>query len=81
MLQVTGGDLRDFFGKSDDVLVGVKRGGVLQAIDLCVDFRGDLRIAMPYGDGKDAAKEVEVLVAVEIPNVLHLAAVGDQRVF
>jgi len=78
LLQVARGDLGDFFGEGHDVFVGIERGGVLQAIDLRGDFAGDLGVAVADGDGQDAAEEIEVLVAVEIPEVLHLAAVGDQ---
>jgi len=30
-------------------------------------------------DGDDAAKEIEILLAVEIPKVLHAGVVGDER--
>ena len=81
LLQVARGDLRDFFRQRHDVLVGIKRGGMLQPIDLRVHFRSDLGIAMPNRNGKDAAKKVQILVPVEIPDVLHLAAIGHQRLF
>ena len=38
-----------------------------------------LGLQWPDGDGQDAAEEVEILAAVQVPDVLHLAAVGDQR--
>jgi hypothetical protein len=81
LLQVARRDLRDFFRQRHDVLVGIERGGVLQAIDLRVHFRGDLRIAMPNGNGKDAAKKIQVLVPIQIPDVLHLPAIRHQRLF
>ena len=61
------------------MLIGIERGSVLQAVHLRGDFAGDFGIAVADGNGEDAAEEVEVLVAVEVPEVLHLAAVGDQR--
>jgi hypothetical protein len=51
---------------------------VLQAVHLRGDLAGNLGIAVPDRDREDAAEEVEVLVAVEILEVLHLAAVGHQ---
>ena len=54
---------------------------MLQAIDLRVHLGGDLRIAMPNRNGKDAAKKIQILVPVKIPYVLHLTAVGHQRLF
>ena len=78
-LQIAGSDLRHFFGEIDDGFVGIERGGVLQAIDLRLDFAGDLGIGVADGDGEDAAEEIEILAAFEIPDVLHVGAVGDQR--
>lgn len=43
------------------------------------NFAGNLGIAMANRDGEDAAEKVEVLVAVKIPEVLHLATIGDQQ--
>ena len=34
---------------------------------------------MSHGNGQDAAEEIEILVAFHVPEVLHLAAVGHQR--
>ena len=60
------------------MFVGVERRSVLQPADLRVHFAGDLRVAVTHGDGQDAAEEIEVLVAFQVPQVLHLAAVGDE---
>lgn len=79
LLQIAGSDGRDFFGERDDVLIGIKRGRVLEAVHLRGHLAGDLGVAVADGDSEDAAKEIEVLVAVEIPDVLHRAAVGHQR--
>ncbi len=80
LLQSAGRDLGDFFGQIDDGFVGVERRGVLQAVDLRLDLAGDLGIGVADGDGQDAAEEVEVLAAFEIPDVLHAGAVDDERV-
>jgi len=79
LLQVPWRDLRDLLCQCHDVFVGIERRRVLQPVDLRVHFAGDLRVAVPHGDGQDAAEEIEVPVAVKIPQVLHLAAVGDER--
>jgi len=49
---------------------------VLQPVDLRAHLAGNLRIAVAHGDGKDAAEEIEILVAFHVPEVLHFAAVG-----
>ena len=36
---------------------------------------------MPHGNREDAAEKIQILVPVEIPDVLHLAAIGHQRLF
>ena len=78
-LQRAGSNLRDFFGEIDDGFGGIERGSVLQAIDLRLDFAGDLGIGVPDGNGENAAEEIEIPAAFEVPNVLHVRAVGDER--
>ena len=78
-LQRAGSDLRHFFGEIDDGFVGIERGSVLQAIDLRLDLAGDFGIGVADGDGQDAAEEIEIPAAFEIPDVLHVRAVGDER--
>ena len=68
-----------FFCQRHDMLVGIQRGSVLQAIDLRVDLGSDFRIAVADRDRQDAAKKIEILVSVQVPQVLHFAAVGHQR--
>jgi len=71
--------LRDLLRQRHDVLVGIERRSVLQPVDLRVHFAGDLWVAVTHGDGQDAAEEIEILVAFHVPEVLHFAAVGHQR--
>ncbi len=72
-------DLRQFLGQRRLRLVGEDRGDVLQPIDLRVHFPVHLFIAMADADGDDAAEEIQVLIAVGIPNVLILGVRDDQR--
>ena len=74
-----GRDLRQLFRQRDNRFVGKQRGSVLQLVDLRLDLRRDLRIAVAHADGHDPAEEIEVLVALDIPQVLHRAVVGHQR--
>ena len=78
-LQYPGSNPRQFFREIDHGRVGIKRGGVLQAVDLGLDFGSDLGVSVPDGDGQDAAKKIEVLPSLEVPQVLHGAAVRDKR--
>ena len=79
LLQIPRSDLRDFLRQRHDVFGGVERRSVLQAVDLRAHFAGDFRIAVPHGDRQDAAEEIQVLVAFDVPEMLHLAAVSHQR--
>ena len=79
LLQIPGCDLCNFFCQRHDMFVGIKRRGMLQAIDLRGHFGSHLRIAMAHGHRKDPAKKIEILVSVQVPQVLHLAAVCHQR--
>ena len=69
----------DFFGERDDLFVRVKRREMLQFVDLGVDLAGDFGIAVANGDGEDAAEKVEVLAALDVPDVLHFGTIGDER--
>src|SRR6266478_1488829 len=61
------------------MFVGIQRGGVLQAVDLRIDLAGHLWIAVADRNGQDAAEEIQVLAAFQVPQVLHFAAVRHQR--
>ncbi len=78
-LQRAGSNLRDFFGQGHDVLVGIERRSVLHPVDLRVDLAGDFGIAVAHRDGQDAAEEIEIFAAFQVPEVLHLGMVGDKR--
>ena len=78
-LEVAGGDLRQLFRQGDDGLVGVKRGGMLQAVNLRLHFGGDLLVTVPDADGEDAAEEIEVAAALGVENVLGVGVVHHQR--
>src|ERR1700722_11769174 len=73
-LQRAGRDLGQLFGERHHRLVGKAGGYVLQAVDLSFGARDDPRITVAHADGYDAAKEVEILLALDVPNMLHEAA-------
>jgi hypothetical protein len=52
---------------------------VLQLIDLGVNAAVHEVVAVADADGDDAAEEIEVLVAIGIPNVLIFGMRDDQR--
>ena len=53
---------------------------MLQAVDLSFGARDHARIAVAHADGHDATKKVEILLALDVPNMLHQAAVHGQRI-
>ena len=53
---------------------------MLQLVDLSFDLGGDPRIGMAGGNGHDAAEEIQILLAVSIPQVLHAGVIGDQGI-
>ncbi len=79
LLQISWCNLCDFFGQCHDMFVGIQRGSVLQAIDLCVDLAGHLGVAVADRNGQDAAEEIQILAAFEVPQILHFAAIRHQR--
>src|SRR5882762_493819 len=79
LLQISRGNLCDFLSQSYDVFVRIERGRVLQAVHLGIDLAGDLGIAVADGNGQDAAEEIQILAAFQIPEILHLATIGHQR--
>ena len=80
LLQTAGRNLRKLLGESDHGLVGKARGDVLQPVNLCLSSRDDARIAMADTDGDDAAKKIQILLSLYIPNVLHRAVIHGQRI-
>ena len=74
-----GGDLGQLFCQSHNRLIGKQRGGVLELVHLGFNLGGDTRIAMADGDSHDAAKEIQVLVALGVPQVLHAGVISHQR--
>ena len=48
---------------------------MLQAIDLLLGARGHAGIAVADADGDDAAEEVEILLALHVPDMLHGAMI------
>src|ERR1700682_1525601 len=71
-------DLRDFFSQGYDLFVGIQGGSVLQAVDLRVDLAGDFGVTVADGDGEDASEEIKIFFALEVPEVLHFAAIDNQ---
>ncbi len=79
LLQISWRNLCNLFRQSHDMLGGIERRSVLQPVDLRGHFAGNLRVAVAHGNSQDAAKEIEIFVALHVPQVLHLAAVSYQR--
>ncbi|MEZ5395932.1 MAG: hypothetical protein R2724_24395 [Bryobacterales bacterium] len=52
---------------------------MVRLVSLLVDRVRDLGIAVPDADGDDAAKEVEVFVPVDVPDVLVFSVVDDEQ--
>ena len=65
-----------------DLGLGEEDGGdVLEFIDLGMDFGVDLIVAMADADSEDATEEIEILVAIGIPDKLVFGAFDHERVF
>ncbi len=60
-------------------LVGEHRRDVLQAIDLRVQLPVHVLIAVADADGDDAAEEIQILIAVGVPDVLILGPRNNER--
>ena len=52
---------------------------MLQLVELRLHLGCDPGIAMADADGDDAAEEVEVLIAIHVPDVLHAPMVHGHR--
>jgi hypothetical protein len=57
------------------------RRHMLQRVHLGMHFAVHFFIAVAHADGHDAAKKIQILVAVGVPDVLILGARYDQRLF
>ena len=77
-LELARSDLRELFGECHDLFIGIERRGVLQAVHLRLDLARDFRVAVADRNREDASEEVEITPAFEVPEILHLAVVGDQ---
>src|SRR5581483_6120007 len=73
-------NLRDLFRQRDDGLVWEQGRSVRDLIDLCLDLRCNARIRVADGNGDDAAEEVEILFALDVPQILHAGMICDQRI-
>ena len=79
--EIAGSNGGDFLGECD-LGFGEKDGrDVLEFIKLRFDFGVNFIVAVANADGEDAAEEIEVLVAVGIPDELVFGAFDDERVF
>ncbi len=76
----SGSDLRQFFRQGHDGFVREDGGSMLQLVHLRFDLGSDARVSMAHGDGHDAAEEIQILVAINVPYVLHGRMVGHERV-
>ena len=54
---------------------------MLQLVDLGLDLGSHPGIGMSNRDGHDAAKKIQILLAFDVPHVLHGGVIGHQRVF
>ncbi len=70
-LELARGNLRQLFRQRDHRLVRKAGGDVLKPVNLRLRAGDDPRIAMADADGHDPAEEIEILLAVYIPHVLH----------
>ena len=80
-LQLPRSNLGHLFRQGDNGLSREERRSVLHAVDLRLDFLGNLGVRVPHADRDDPAQEVEVLPALDVANVLALGVVNHQRVF
>ena len=78
-LRLPGREPREPLGELDDGQRRVERRDVREAVDLRPDRGVDLVVGVADGDGQDAAEEVEVLVAVGVPDPQALALRQDDR--
>src|SRR5262249_3795356 len=76
-LQTARRNLRQLLGQIRLGLVGVKRRGMRDRIDLFGDRFVYARVRVAYADGQHAAEAIQVLVAFIVPDVKALAF--DQR--
>src|SRR5689334_17118400 len=53
---------------------------MLQLVNLRFDLARHARVGVPHRNGDNPAKEIQVLVALHVPKVLHAGVVGDQRI-
>src|SRR5258705_4064653 len=60
-------------------LISIKGGRMLQGLDLINDCFGNAWVCMAHTNGKHAAKTIEILVALIVPNVKTLAARKCER--
>ena len=66
------------FGERDLRLIREDRRDMLQLGHLLGDFLIHCFVAMAHADGDDAAEEIQVLIAVGVPNELIFGAFDDQ---
>jgi len=59
-------------------LVGEDGGNVFELVDLGVNLFIDLVVAVADTDGYDAAEEIEILIAVDVPDVLVFGVGNDE---
>ena len=76
----SGSDLGQLFSQGNHSFIRKQRGGVLKLIYLGLDLGGDPRIAVTHGNRDDSTKKVEVLVALQVPQILHGGMIGHQRI-
>src|SRR5579863_1825914 len=69
LLDLTGRNLGQFLGELDGLRRRVDARGVLQAVDLILDLAGNVGVGVTDADGQDAAEEIEVAIALAVPDV------------
>ena len=72
-------DAGDALGQRGLRLIGEHGRDVLQLVDLLVNLSIHRLVAMADADGDDAAEEIQILIAVGVPDELILGVRDDQR--
>ena len=74
-------NLSQLFGQPNMRLVRIESGDMLKLAGLFLDSFRDLFVAVTDANRHDAAKEIEILLALDIVDIAPFGMVNDQRLF